>query len=75
MFGLNKQLAKTCGDCINIKIGTAYGKPVCYELQLIEGRPAATSVSLTDRRAENCHKFIGGRRNVTPPSVPVAGRR
>ena len=75
MFGIGKQPAKTCGDCLNIKTGTAYGKPVCYELQKINGQPAATVVSLTDRRAKDCGSFRGGRLNVTPPKLPTTGRR
>lgn len=57
MYGLSPAEKKRCRRCAHIKTKTAYGVPVCYEIRQIDGKPAATEVSLNDARAERCHKF------------------
>ena len=54
-----KQAKRRCRDCANCRRNTEYGVPVCYEIGQLNGKPAATEVSLNDARAENCHKFMG----------------
>ena len=61
MFGINQPTKRRCRICANIKTQTAYGVPVCYEIRTLDGKPAATEVSLNDDRAERCHKFIVGK--------------
>ena len=54
-----KQAKRRCRDCANCRKNTVYGVPVCYEIGELNGKPAATEVSLNDARAETCHKFMG----------------
>jgi len=69
MFGLSPRRGKndpvlTCRECLGMNV-KAYGpgKPVCYDLEKIDGKPVAVEVK-PNRKA--CHCF---RMNAAAPPV------
>lgn len=69
MFGMSPKRGKhggpalTCRECLNMNV-KAYGpgKPVCYDLEKIDGKPVAVEVK-PNRKACNSFKLNSG----TPP--------
>lgn len=52
--GKHGTLPPRCSECLNMKTGTGYGKPVCYEIEQRNGTPVAVVVK---PNKQACGKF------------------
>ena len=55
--GKHGTLPPRCSECLNMKTGTGYGKPVCYEIEARDGQPVAVVVK---PNKQACGKFNAG---------------